>query len=187
MNISPILAHGTDTRDIRACMDKLGLPAPAYSWYEPRPGSALDGEGRQREGLTPSELHPTLRPGPLEAPAGLALDEARLFWSRGSLYLIDEGESTRWSFWAVPSDDPATTEALRAIEARCASGDAVCTDAAGAGPGISSVCDLLYQPVLRRRDLERFGIHTKETPGRIKLLLLRADGALIGWTLTGDA
>lgn len=170
-----VLAHGRHPGDIRDCIAALDLPQPHHSWYEPRPGSGLDKPGETTERPAPAKLHPLLHPGPLNPPAGIAIDEARLFWPWGSLYLIDEGDGgTRWSFWAFgvnAGSEPPDPDARRAIEATQAQPT----------PGLT------LDPVdaLLLQDQQRFfGITNTAAIESFGLNLLRRAGVVIGWTLT---
>ncbi len=166
-----VLAHGRHPGDIRDCIAALDLPQPHHSWYEPRPGSGLDKPGETTERPAPAKLHPLLHPGPLNPPAGIAIDEARLFWPWGSLYLIDEGDGgTRWSFWAEEDKADDIVRSMRDTDY------AICHDTTSSADGDNP-------HVLLLQDRERFGFGKAAETGMRHLRLLRQHGQVIGWTL----
>lgn len=181
MNSICTLAHGTYPGDICACVASLGLPVPEHSWYEPRPGGGLDESGDIIPALRPEKLHPLLRSGPLDPPEGVCIDEARLFWSWGSLHLVDDGvDATRWSFWAQATgteDDPSKADVETAIKAT----------AAEAESGL--VVDAIEVLTLSRRGCQRFfGSEDEFDIGGLRLRLLRerSGGGMVGWTIVGS-
>jgi hypothetical protein len=168
-----ILAHGRYSGNICDCIADLGLPKPDRSWYEPRPGSGLDEQGKAIPRLAPARLNPLLGEGPLVAPDGIAIDEARLFWTWGSLYLVDEGDgTTRWSLW---TDEGKAQTVMPIIEDKA---HAICRD-----PSVS--LDSGNSTVLLLQDRERFGLGGATESASLNLRLLRRHGVVIGWTVTG--
>ena len=171
-----LLASGSHAGNITDCIRALDLPDPERSWYEPRPGSGLDANGEEIPDLAPALLHPLLKKGCLDPLHRFGVDECRLFWPRGSLYLIDEGSgATRWSFWAAPestvgADAEAATNAIE---------DKATDSSTEAGLSLD-VGDLL-----QLQDRERFGLGKGANTEKLELRLLRRGGVLIGWTVTG--
>lgn len=177
--------HGEHDGDIAACIAKLDVPAPDWSWYEPRPGFALNDNGTVIEDRAADRLHPTLRPGAL--PDGIPMDEARLFWAWGSLHLLDHavdhpsGDPTRWALWL--RDDAANQPLRSALKADNDSGIPIDVNR-----------DSQHIMLRNGQELKRFGLDWPHAWGSVsaantrrRLLVDTVSGAdgLVGWTITG--
>lgn len=177
--------HGKHAGDIPACIAALGAPTPGWSWYEPRPGFALNDDGSEREGRRATDLHPTLRPGSL--PEGIPMDEARLFWAWGSLHLLDhandhgDGEPTRWALWLC--DDPNNQPLRNALKAT--NND---------GTPLQASRDSQHIMLRNGLELSRFGfiwpdvwgsVSAANTQRRLCVDTVSSADGLVGWTITG--
>jgi len=167
--------NGSRSGDISACIGQLSLPAPDWSWYEPRPGYALDDNGAEDPQRNASALHPMLRRGQLSDQ--VPMDEARLFWRWGALHLLadDSGSNTRWSLWRAGGQPDIALEQRGAPEPASAHRDSI---------------------LLRNgQELKRFGLKWPDQWGPasasaseanlIDVISYTGSNGLIGWTITG--
>lgn len=168
------IAQGLVSRAPARIIEEASKLAPRWRWIEPRPGCGLDDKGKPVEGLAARDLHPLLAPGGAELPGrpGLQIEEARLFWPGASLHLLAGGAgATRCAFWSIGEAPRQEQQALiDTLGLACAA--------------VRDVEAADIEPVLTRRDLERFGIkHSETLPGKLSVQAYRADGAVIAWTL----
>ncbi len=148
--------------------------SPTWRWVEPRPGSGLGDQGEPIDVLAPAEIHPLLAPGDAELPTEpcFLIDEARLFWPVAALHILADGVGpTRCAFWGIGEAPTAEQQGLIKTLGLTLS-------------GTIPVQTGTPEPVLTRRDLERFGISaSKHLPGKLTIQTYRVDGAIVAWTL----
>lgn len=169
-------AQGTTDQAIPAVIAELAGTHPELLWLEPRPGGGLDANGKSDAERAASRLHPLLlradNPSPaLDLRPPLAIDEARLFWPGACLHLLADRAPTRWAAWAALSTAAEVRDAIRAFDPQKETE--------------STATALDTEPVLARRDLERFGlpIDTARLPERLQLQRWRNAQGQIAWTL----
>jgi hypothetical protein len=179
-------AHGCFTGGIRDCLEWLEAPEPAWSWAEPRPGAGILRPGQLADQSVPSDEKALPNPdallgqlfsaGEFDLPNSIALEEARLFWSSGCLYLVeDQPGETRWAFWARKIKGDSAFEFAEKLDNR---------------NDIDLVTERveISQPEYRlpRTDLARFGLRSTDlfTQGQtLRILQVFSNDGLLGWTL----
>jgi len=155
--------------DIRSAIAALSLPdEQLWSWYEPRPGWALQKNCVVMAEASAAGLHPILRRGAIADPAA-PMDEARLFWPCGGLYLVSSGpDRTRWALW-IEGNSRLADRLAKACDASPADGKFVLID---------------HAVLLQQNIEERFGLDPERLDeAKLRLRTALRAGAVFGWTL----
>jgi hypothetical protein len=161
-NLNPHVARGKDGQTVAAQLHFLLQAAskPDIIWCEPTPRKERLKDFACLWVKDFAKLLPHL-----DAQAGVALDEARLFWSDGWLHLLASQTETRWAAfrenaapaWLTPDPSQQATWEVRREE----------------------------ENVVLLKDLHRYGLVGLAFPKNdCKVQLYSQDSRLVGWKLT---